>query len=157
MALGFTSMRIPRHIPGLFLGLVLLAQSVSADERVRVELGIDGDPEHLIELLQAAGYEAKMGHEAADHEAEEAQGIWIGRQVAFDDAKEIVRLALSKYPHLRYYTFFGDSGGPAPPEWDHAVYVGGSKWAARGTRAVDVKEAGTLCKSRITGRAGSAC
>ena len=136
-------MRIPRHIPRLLLGLILLAQSVSADERVRVELGIDGDPEHLIELLQSAGYEAKMGHEATDQEVEEAQGIWIGRQVAFYDAKEIVRLALSKYPHLRYYRFFGDAGDPAPPEWNHAVYVGGSKWAAKGARAVDVEEART--------------
>lgn len=118
---------------------------VSAGATIRVELGIEGDPQHLIEALQAAGYEAVFGAEAGDQELEEAQGVWIGRDVPFEAAKEIVHLALGKYPHLRYYRFFGQVGDEFPAEWNRTVYVGGSKWAAfRDTKAIGSEEARAL-------------
>ena len=120
-------------------------QSVDVGATIRVELGIEGDPEHLIEALQSAGYEAVFGGEAGDQELEEAQGVWIGRDVPFEAAKEIVHLALSKYSHLRYYRFFGNVGDEFPAEWDRTVYVGGSKWAAfRDTKAIESEEARVL-------------
>jgi hypothetical protein len=121
------------------------AQSVSSGTTTRVEVGIDGDPEHLVHALQSAGYEAEIGVEAGDTGFDEAQGVWIGREVPFQAVKEIVLLALSKYPHLRYYRFFGDAGADFPAEWNRTIYVGGSKWAAyKDTKAVESGSAQVL-------------
>ena len=125
-------------------------QSVDAEATIRVEIGIDGDPEHLIEVLRSAGYEAALGVEAGDQKLEDAQGIWIGRDVPFYAANEIVHLALSKYAHLRYYRLFGQVGGDFPAEWNRTVYVGRSKWAAlRDTKAVESERARALF-SKVT-------
>lgn len=120
-------------------------QSVDAEGTIRVELGIEGDPEHLTEVLRSAGYETAFGVEAGDQEFEETQGVWIGRDVPFQAAKEIVHLALSKYSHLRYYRFFGQVRDDFPAEWNRTVYVGGSKWAAfRDTKAIESEDARAL-------------
>jgi hypothetical protein len=125
-------------------------QSVDAEATIRVELGIEDDPEHLIEVLRSAGYEAAFGVEAGDQE--DAQGVWIGRDVPFQAAKEIVHLALSKYSHLRYYRFFGQVDDDFPAEWNRTVYVGGSKWAAvRDTKAIESEQARVLF-GKVTSR-----
>lgn len=119
------------------------AHAVAAERSIRVEIGIDADPGHLIEALRTKGYEAELGIEAPDQDLADAQGVWIGRNVPLEDVKRIVSLALDKYPHLRYYKFFG--ADKHPPEWDRAVYVGGSKWAAHeNTAPLDEKMARAL-------------
>jgi hypothetical protein len=112
------------------LAFAVFARVSVAEAPIRVEIGMDGDPGHLIEALRAAGYEAELGSEASDQDIEDAQGVWIGRNVPVENVKQIVLLALGKYPHLRYYKFFGSEQRPA--EWDRAVYVGGHQSAARG-------------------------
>lgn len=112
------------------LAFAVFAPVTVAEVPIRVEIGMDGDPGHLIEPLRAAGYDAELGSEASDQDIEDAQGVWIGRNVPVENVKQIVLLALGKYPHLRYYTFFGSEQRPA--EWDRTVYVGGHKSAAYG-------------------------
>jgi len=129
----------------LLLWPIVFAQSVDRDAAVRIEIGIDGDPGHLIEALRAAGYTAEMGIEAGDQARDEAQGVWIGRNVPFQSVKDTVRLALERYPHLRYYRFFGNVEEKMPPEWNRTIYVGGSKWAAhKNTKAVASADAKVL-------------
>lgn len=109
------------------LCFVSLAQPVQSSEQpVRVELGFE-DAAGLISVLKAEGYEAALGEECCDQSLEEAQGVWIGEDVPYADVKRIVDLALSKYPHLRYYKFFDSK---VSDEWRRLIYIGGSKWAA---------------------------
>lgn len=134
----------------LLSGTTSFGQSVDAEATIRVELGIEDDPEHLMDVLRSAGYETAFGVEAGDQEFEDAQGVWIGRDVPFHSAKEIVHLALSKYSHLRYYRFFGQVEDDFPAEWNRTVYVGGSKWAAlRDTKAIESEQARVLF-SKVT-------
>src|SRR5262245_33787416 len=119
------------------IAYALSARAADSIAPTRVLLGIDADPQHLVEAARSLGYAADIDAEAGDQEASDAQGVWIGREVPFQAAKQIVLLALSKYPHLRYYTYFGDADQDIPADWKRTVFVGGSIFAAcKNTRAV---------------------
>jgi hypothetical protein len=140
-----TGMRAAIATIAFLIWPIVFAQSVDPDAAVRVEIGIDGDPGHLIKALYSAGYSAEMGIEASDQARDDAQSVWIGRNVPFQSVKDIVRLALERYPHLRYYRFFGNDEDAMPPEWNRMIYVGGSKWAAHeNTKAVASADAKAL-------------
>jgi hypothetical protein len=112
----------------LMLAGSLLAQSAAP---TRVELGLE-DRRGLIGLLSAKGYDAVLSEECCDEvfPFEDAQSVWIGKDVPYERVKEIVLLALERYPHLLYYRAFRTDPS-LPVEWDRQVFVGASKSAAQ--------------------------
>lgn len=114
------------------VAVLLLVCCLSAyshgSEGVRVGFSFR-DTQNLIHHLRNQGYNAEHDDECCQPE-EDALGIWIGRQVPFEDVKYIVIQALQAYPRLVYYSYFGDERQGYPESLDHSIYIGGSKWAA---------------------------
>lgn len=93
-----------------------------------VQFGLEGS-EQLIKTFNEKGYRAEYGNECCSGD-KEFSAIWIGREVSYTHVKYIVNQALKVYPDINYYSFFEKKNDEYPTEWDHTVYIGGSKWAA---------------------------
>jgi hypothetical protein len=86
----------------------------------------------LIDRLQSSGYIASIYTESHDSEIEPSahRAIWLGAMVPPTNAVEIIQIAHSVWPFLRYVHLSTDSGGP--DETDYEVYLGGATKSAVG-------------------------
>ncbi len=96
---------------------------------------------HFIETLHRMGYNAEIYEYSFKNNSynqyEEHEAIWLGREVPVNMIVEVIKLAKSMFPHLKYIEFNDDC---SPKETDYEIYIGGATSTAKDSNLKQLKE-----------------
>lgn len=103
--------------------------------RYKVEISPIKNCYGLMEVLQDRGYDASiytMAFISDDFESQHTQheAIWLGCNVPVDMAVDVIKLAKSFFPHLKYIEL-SNTDRFVPDEVHNQIYIGGASSTAR--------------------------
>jgi hypothetical protein len=84
----------------------------------------------IVTRLREAGYAASLYAPETKSDAAHSEGIWVGAALPPDMAIEMIKLARSVWPFLKYVHLSTDSDGPE--ETHTTMFLGGSSESAKG-------------------------
>lgn len=101
-------------------------------EKRRYPIQLSGLPKakKLIEALSQSGFTASIYNEFSDEQSPKSnEAIWVGKSVPYKDVVEIIKIALTYFPNLKYASLSGDHD--EPPEYVHSeMFLGGTTFTA---------------------------
>jgi len=86
---------------------------------------------NLINALLAQGYSASEYATGGPLEPESNQAIWLGKDVSFVVAIEVIRIGLEHFPSLSFVAVYGEHPELQSTDVDKVIYLGGSTERAK--------------------------
>lgn len=94
----------------------------------------------LITKFARKGYSTELYHEHKEYtDLRNQKGIWLGREVSFKKAKEVILMAKQFYPHLEFISI-SDRNRNVPEFVHYQIFIGGSTQSALDGNLKKLKE-----------------